>query len=471
MIESIPHRNPIFRNSLAASLAILVVVLPLRLPAQEVEKSIPNLEFPRHPLTLQDCIAIALGESPKLEAERFDVLAATAEVRAEQGKALPKLTGLAEPEIFSGNPVGKFSFFDEAGNAVSTTRKDVNFGTLDDLGGRLRYSLFKDGSILGLNNPPAVQAKRAHEQALEWTTHLTREEVIYRITDSFITTVAAQNRVGPVDRRVSLLEQSVSIVHERQRQGLSLPIDVKVIEEELSGARTLSKIVHEEIVAGRKGLAMALGLPSASALNLSSTLPNPPPEPPSAEMLIKSLLRIHPSLQVQRAKIDKAKQEYRLERFRLYPSVSLDGSALYVDDFSPPARHVYTGAVVVNVPIFDFGAQSATVRAKKMTYLGEQVRLAAVADDVTYEVVTAYQQIYVLSQRILSVQKEVAKADREAQLTASRQQQGITEPLIANEAQLTLLEKRDDLQLLQARRLLLYAALQKATGGEWKWIP
>lgn len=412
---------------------------------------------------------MALGESPKLEASRFDLLAATAEIRAEQGKVLPKLTGSAEAEIFSGNPTGRFSFFNTTDTTIAT--KVVGFGALDIFGAKLTYPLFRDGSILGLNNPPAVQAKRAHEEALEWTAHLTREEVIYRITDSFITTVSAQNREDLVDRRINLLQQSNRIIHEQQKQGLSLPIDVKVVEEELSAARTLSKVVREEIVAGRKGLAMALGLPTASALRLSSTLPNPPPEPPSAEMLLNSLLRTHPSLQVQRAKTDKAKEEYRLERFRLYPSVSLDGSAFYVDDFNPPGRHVYTGAVIVNVPIFDFGAQSATVRAKRMTYLGEQVRLAAVADDVTYDVVTIYQQIYALSHNILKIQQEIVKADREAQLTASRQQQGITEPLIANEAQLMLLEKKDDLQLLETRRLLLYAALQKATGGEWKWIP
>ena len=458
-------------NSVVASLAGLLLILPLELPAQEI--TIHDPELPRHPLTLQDCIAIVLGESPKLEASRFDLLAATAEIRAEQGKALPQLTGSAEAEIFSGNPTGKFSVF----NATDTTvvglpgaTKTVNLGELDIFGAKLRYPVFKDGSIFGLNNPPAVAAKKAEKEALAWTTHLTREEVIYRITDAFITTVSAQNREGTVDRRVSLLEQSAGIIREQQKQGLSLPIDLQVAEEELSGARTLSKVIHDQVVAGKKEMAMALGLPSSATIRLSSTLPKPP-EPPSAQELLNGPLRNHPSLQVQRATIEKAMQEYRLERFRLYPSVSLDGSALYVDDFNPPGQHVYTGAITVNVPIFDFGAQSATARAKKMTYLAEQARLAAVTDDVTYEIVKTYQQIYSLSQNILRIQQEAAKADREARVTAAQQGQGITTPLTAIEAQLTLVEKRDDLQTLQTRRLLLYAALQKATGGAWKWIP
>ena len=38
------------------------------------------------------------------------------------------------------------------------------------------------------------------------------------------------------------------------------------------------------------------------------------------------MLARHPSLQVQLANVNKAKQDYRLENFRLYPSVALHGS-------------------------------------------------------------------------------------------------------------------------------------------------
>ena len=472
MIKSIPHRNRTLRSSLGAHLAGLLLILPLTGAAQEIAAP-HDSRLVEGPLTLRDCIAIALGESPKLEASRFDLLAATAEIRAEQGKTLPELTGSAEAELFSGNPTGKFTVFQSTDTTViglPGATKTVNLGELDIFGAKVRYPVFKDGSILGLNNPPAVAAKKAEKEALAWTTHLTREEVIYRITDAFIATVSAQNREGFVAHRVGLLEQSVGITQEQQKQGLALPIDLKLAKDQLNGAQSLSKIIHQQVAAGRTELAKALALPSASSLRLSSTLPEPP-EPPRTEQLLNGPLHNHPSLQVQRATIDKAKQEYRLERFRLYPSVTLDGSALYVDDFNPPGQHVYTGAITVSVPIFDFGAQSATARAKKMTYLAEQARLASVADDVIYEIVKIYEEIGTLTEGILSRQQEVAKGERDWRVASSQQEQGITEPLKVNEAELYLIGKRDELTTLEARRLLLYAALQKATGGAWKWIP
>ena len=90
MTKSILHRDR-SSNNVAAGLAALLFILPWTSEAGEA------LEASRlHPLTLHDCIAIALGENPALEASRYDVFSAAQEVRAAQGLLLPQLTGTAE---------------------------------------------------------------------------------------------------------------------------------------------------------------------------------------------------------------------------------------------------------------------------------------------------------------------------------------------------------------------------------------
>ncbi|PYK44117.1 MAG: hypothetical protein DME53_09510, partial [Verrucomicrobia bacterium] len=337
----------------------------------------------------------------------------------------------------------------------------------------LKYPLFADGSILGLNNPPAVAERKAKKQALAWTVNLTREVVIYRITDEFVSTVSARNRMGLAERRAKLLDQSVSIIEEQQKQGLKLPIDIKVAKEQFSAGQTLLKLLREQSVAGSLALSKTLGVASSSNLSLSNTLPDAPDPPPTTEQLIGACLNHHPSLEKQRAVIEQAKQEYRLERFRLYPSVYLDGSASYIDDFSgvSNSESFFSGAIAVNVPIFDFGAQLATTRSKLMTYKAEQARLFSTADNVNFEVLKVYQTIYTLTHNILGLQGDVAKAQRDVQVIQAQQQQGIAEPLIAIEKELHLIAKQDELEGIQARRLTYYARLQRAAGGAWKWIP
>jgi len=469
MTKSVLHLDR-SSNNLAAYLAALLFILPCMSEPGEA------LEAPYHPLTLHECIAIALGESPSLEASRFDVFSAAQEVRAAQGMLLPQVTGSAQYELFSGSPTSKFSVINLGSVTPSgtvVTANSVGWTGVEVYGAHLRYPLFNDGSILGLNNAPAVAEKKAKKQALAWTVNLTREDVIYRISDEFVTTVSARNRMGLAERRVKLLDQSVSIMQESQKQGLKLPIDVKVAKEQFSAAQTLLNLLREQSVAGSLALSKTLGLSSSSHLSLSDTLPDPPDPPPTTEQLIGACLAHHPSLEKQRAIIDQAKQDYRLERFRLYPSVFLDGSATYIDDFSGVSNSasVFLGAISVSVPIFDFGAQLATTRSKLMKYKAEQARLLSTADDVNFEVLKIYQTIYTLTHNILSLQGDVSKAQRDVQVIEAQQQQGIAEPLIAIEKELHLIAKQDELEGIQARRLSYYARLQKAAGGAWKWIP
>jgi len=469
MTKSILHRDR-SSNNIAARLAALLFILPCTSEARDA------LEAPRsHPLTLHDCIAIALGESPALEASRFDVLSAAQAVLAAQGLALPLLTGLADYKLFQGSPTTKFSVINLGTitpSGVAVTPKVVGLSEIETYSAHLTYPLFKDGSILGLNNAPAIAEKKAKKQALAWTVNLTREAVIYRITDEFVATVSARNRMGLAERRVQLLDRQVTVTQEQQKQGLKLPIDVKVAKDQLSAAQTLLTLLRQQAVAGSLGLSKTLGLSSSSKLSLSNILPDPPDPPPTTEQLLGASLNHHPSLEKQRAVIDQAKQDYRLERFRLYPSVSLDGSATYVDDFNVSnSASVFSGAIAVSVPIFDFGAQLATTRSKLMTYKAEQARLFSTADDVNYEVLKTYQTIYTLTHNILGLQGEVSKAERDAQVLEAQQQQGIAEPLTVIEKELHLIAKQDELQGIEARRLTFYAALQKAAGGAWKWIP
>ncbi|MBA2435609.1 MAG: TolC family protein [Chthoniobacterales bacterium] len=453
------------KNRIALSLTLLLCASPLTWAAEG------GVVATSRALSLQDCIAIALNESPLLEASRLDVASATEAARAARGQALPQITGIASAQLFSGSPTSKFSIVnvgDSSGIGVNSSRA-VDLGAVEVYSAHLSYPLFRDGSILGLNTAPQEASQLARRRNLAWTSRLRREDVIARITDAFITTVSAENRAGYAERRVKLLGQQVDVTQEQEKQGLTLPIDLKLSKDQLSGANTLAKILRQQAVAGKIELSRALGFNSPDELHLSNELPEPP-EPPSAELLLGPSLSQHPSLEVQKAVIDQAQQEYRLERFRLYPSVTLQGSAVHIDDFSPGGAEVYTGAVSVNVPIFDFGAQQATTRSRLAKYQAERARLAAVTDDITFEIVTIYQSIYVLSQNILSLQEEVAKADRDLQVTGSQQEQGIATPLMAIDRELRLIAKRDALDGLQVRRLMLYAALQKASGGSWKWF-
>jgi outer membrane protein TolC len=462
MMTKFVRQTDRFRNSFGAALAGFFA---LTLTAHGGETR--TVVLPSRPLNLNDCIALALDESPLLESSRLDVTSAAEEARATRAKYLPEIDAQASYQLFTGSPTTKFSVIN-TGTAVGVGH-NAEQGAVELYSAHLSYPLFRDGSIMGLNVSPAEGERLAKKRNLAWTAKLRREDVIARIADAFISTVSAENRAGYAERRVTLLQKQVDITEEQEKQGLMLPIDLKVARTQLSGAKTLATILRQQAIAGKHELAGSLGFDSPDQLRLSNELPEPP-EPPSAEQLLGSAMNQHPSLQAQKALIDQAKEAYRLERFRLYPSVTLDGSAVHIDDFGSNGEELYVGTVNVNVPIFDFGAQMLTTRSKFAAYQAEKARLAAVSDDVTYQIMKIYQSIYILSHNILSLQGEIAKSDRDFQVISSQQQQGISPPLTAIEKELHLIARKDELDGLEVRRLMLYAELQKASGGSWKWL-
>src|SRR5438552_3072694 len=96
-------RDRSFNSSAGLAAALLLALSPLA----KAETRAPAI--PSQPLTLSDCIALALQESPLLEASRFDVASATEEARAARSQNLPEITATGTAEIFSGSPTSKFS--------------------------------------------------------------------------------------------------------------------------------------------------------------------------------------------------------------------------------------------------------------------------------------------------------------------------------------------------------------------------
>src|ERR1044071_652105 len=97
------------RNSLSLSLAASLAIASLAFGGQEM------VEVPSRPLTLRDCIALALNESPLLDASRLDVASATEEARAARGEALPKIDATASYQLFTGSPTNKFAIIGNNG--------------------------------------------------------------------------------------------------------------------------------------------------------------------------------------------------------------------------------------------------------------------------------------------------------------------------------------------------------------------
>src|SRR5690348_11946538 len=98
-------RRTRLRNKLAASLVLFFSTALCALAGASAEHHVSPehhyVTLPSRPLTLKDCISLALDESPALEASRLDVTSAAEEARAARGELLPSITGRGTYQLFS----------------------------------------------------------------------------------------------------------------------------------------------------------------------------------------------------------------------------------------------------------------------------------------------------------------------------------------------------------------------------------
>jgi len=81
---------------------------------------------------------------------------------------------------------------------------------------------------------------------------------------SFCRTVSARNRMGLANAGKAARPVS-QVSPGKQKQGLKLPIDVKVAKEQFSGSADSLSFFAEQAVAGSLGLSKTLGLSSSSS--------------------------------------------------------------------------------------------------------------------------------------------------------------------------------------------------------------
>src|ERR1700751_2373723 len=122
-------------------------------------------------LTVHDCINEALGKSPRLEADHYNLQAENEAIKKARAGLLPNITGSAELQNLTGSPTGPFAVLgvnnpDVTGvisfrvNSKTAGSGRVDWATVGNGSLQMRYPLYQNGSILGLNNAPAVAAAK-----------------------------------------------------------------------------------------------------------------------------------------------------------------------------------------------------------------------------------------------------------------------------------------------------------------------
>ena len=427
-------------------------------------------------LTLHECINEALGRSPRLEADQYTLKADNEAIKKARAGLLPELSGAAELQNVTGSPIGPFSVLginniDETGVRTSSKKTGAvraNLATVGNGSLQLRYPLYENGSILGLNNAPAVASAKSVYKRQQWTIRLSEQAVIETVASCFYNATTYQQKAELDREKVELSKKRLEILQEELTQSLTLPQYVDLAKAELAADQQVLATSQQRAIDSTMQLSQLLGRPLKGKLNLDSTEQRIPPLPPLQDFLNK-VVAMHPAVGVQQANITLAQQNLRLAEAALWPSVNFVTSYTGATAFGKENPDLLFMALHVEVPIFDWGHGIAQKHEEELKLRAAQAELGQVHLDLRESILSELSNIHTTESAIATLESDYLGAKNSVDLIQEQHDQGISTQLALVDAQETLSKAQDELLLARLVQRLEYVQLQKLSGGIWAW--
>lgn len=432
------------------------------------------------PLTVHECIDEALGRSPELQSERYTLKADNEAIKHAQASLLPDVTGSAELQNLTGSPTGPFSVLgvnntDVTGvpgsfriNSKNAGSGRVNLASVGNGTVRMRYPLYENGSILGLNNAPAVAAAKGEYVRQQWTIRLSEQAVIETIAGCFYNATAYLQKLELDRENVELAKKRLEIMKQELDLNLTLPQYVDIAKAQLDAAEQTSATSEQRAMDAAMQLSLLIGRPLKGNLKLDLSEPHIPAVPPLDKFLDKVVM-LHPAIGVQEANIDVAQQNLRLAEAQLWPTVNFVTSYTGATAFSSENPDLLYFLLRVEVPIFDWGAGRDRKREEEDKLKAAQAALGQVNLNLRESILTELSDIHTTESTLAGLEREYVQTKDNVALIQEQHDQGISTQLTLVDAQEAFTKAKDELLLARLIQRLQYVQLQKLSGGVWVW--
>ncbi|MEK7704441.1 MAG: TolC family protein, partial [Myxococcota bacterium] len=293
----------------------------------------------------------------------------------------------------------------------------------------------------------ALDEAREALVAADWGHHAALQQVILSVEQSYYDYVDARARLAAAESSVHEAETSLRAAEERLAAGVAAQLEVLQARTARSQARLLAQQLAGRIEGLRGALAVSLGLPASTVVEVES----PPEQVPAEAMardvgdLIAEAMRQRPELAAVRAVALGAATKVRSARAGALPSLSAVGQAgrTYYEPH-PYARYGdnWSGGLVLRWPLFSGLSTHYDAAQAQSDAAAAAARVDSVAQQVALEVWQSYHDLKTAGRALESARDLVESAAQAERVAAGRYEQGVGDLLDLLTAQATLASAR-----------------------------
>jgi outer membrane protein len=453
-------------GALRASLVALILCLvsAALAPAYAAESAAPAPAPQAAPesLTLDQAIATAIEQNPRVIQSEADLKAARAVVaRARAGYSVTADLQITRTHV---SEVPTFVLPVPAPPPQLITFETVSLGRSQNTQGTLTVAkpLYTGGKI-----EAAVRQSRAGERAAGEGVRLTLQSLVSSVKQAYYAVLLAADLVKVAEQADAAAREHLRLAEAHFAAGTAPRFDV--LRAEAAVAST-----EQNVIQGRNGLNLAraalnhaMGVAQDRDFQLTSTYAPPQPEPVPLQTLIGEALKARPEIAQVQAQVDAEGAAADVARANKRPTLGV--AWIYNRVINTSALQVTNSTLALQVTqnIFDGRQTSAAVAEARSRQASARALLDEIKQGIGLQVRQAFLSMNSAQERVAAAEKEVAQAEEAYRIAVVRYNAGVSIGVEILDAQAALTAARSD----YARAVYDYnvaAAQLELAVGSWQ---
>ena len=432
------------------------------------------------PTTLKDIVVAAIQHSPQLSSGRHMSAEYAAAIKKTRATTLPYFSSQLQAYEINGNPATQWyplGIFQPENGTFGQRNRNAHWGAvgIEQIG--VAYPLLFEGSVLGLNDVPAVAAARAQMSGQDAVNLLTEQKVVLDVVNDYLYATTYRRESQAEQQIIELESKQLEIVQEQVRLGLKLPQQMEILQAQVDAAKKVRDSANENARNFRLMLATLTGNQGGQELELGGDQPSLAPLPP-LEGFLDQVMPGHPALRVQNTKVEVARQQLRVDEANFYPTAIMNSNLTGAQDLEyfngnnlHPRPTAFQSYLTVNVPLYDFGQRKAAISESREAVLSQQDLVKQADLDIRSSIAQAYNDVHQDDEILAGIRGNLIAANQALELAQAQHDEGQIDQLALITAELASLQQTAIVEIAELPERLKYAELQNLSGGTWHWAP
>ncbi len=375
-------------------------------------------------LTLDQAVRQALQSNPLIRATAAGKDAAAAGVGEAKSGRLPVLA-FSETYTNSNNPVYVFGSLLEQGRFT-----EDNFA-LDSLNNPPSISNFRTAFNLRLpvfnrfQISAGIEEARLREEQVDTDISWTEQQIRFQVIQAFYGILVAVERRKVAEDAVKTAESEVASIRDRFDQGMVVQSDLLAMEVQLAEFRQQLVQAGGEEQTARAALNTVVARPVSSYIDISGSLEERDFDVSSQQELIKQALQQRPDYQKMELEVDRLGQSLRKSKGQWWPDLNVFAQLGHSSQNLRNGSGDFAVGARLTFKILDF-ARDDKIQQAVAASQGAKAQEELKANQISFEVVEAFQAFRSSSERLRVATASVDQAAEALRIIEDRHSVGLT---------------------------------------------